>query len=76
MANVARFLPEEEGFWNVYRATPAEVLTRGNLVPDAHLAALLRHQKPDRETKCSNMKDLPQSPRLPPMFFSASQSFP
>ena len=38
----ARFLAEEEGFWNVYRATTAEVPTRGNLVPDAHLAALLR----------------------------------
>jgi uncharacterized protein len=37
-----RFLSEEEGFWNVYRATTAEVPTRGNLVPDAHLAALLR----------------------------------
>ena len=43
MANVARFLPEEEGFWNVYRATAAEVPARGNFVPDAHLAALLRH---------------------------------
>ena len=37
-----RFLSEEDGFWNVYRATTAEVPTRGNLVPDAHLAALLR----------------------------------
>ena len=39
----ARFLSEEEGFWDVYRATTAEVPTRGNLVPDAQLAALLRH---------------------------------
>lgn len=38
----ARFLSEEEGFWSVYRTTTAEVPTRGNLVPDAHLAALLR----------------------------------
>jgi len=37
-----RFLSEEEGFWDVYRATTAEVPTRGNLVPDAHLVALLR----------------------------------
>ena len=37
-----RFLSEEEGFWKAYRATAAEVPTRGNLVPDAHLAALLR----------------------------------
>jgi toxin-antitoxin system PIN domain toxin len=38
----ARFLSEEDGFWNVYRATTAEVSTRGNLVPEAHLATLLR----------------------------------
>ena len=39
----ARFLSEEERFWDAYRATTAEAPTRGNLVPDAHLAALLRH---------------------------------
>jgi toxin-antitoxin system PIN domain toxin len=39
----ARLLSEEEGFWEAYRATTAEIPTRGNLVPDAHLAALLRH---------------------------------
>jgi predicted nucleic acid-binding protein len=39
----ARFLSEGEGFWDVYRATTAEVPTRGNLVPHAHLAALLRY---------------------------------
>lgn len=38
----ARFLTEEEGFWSIYREVTAEVPTRGNLVPDAHLAALLR----------------------------------
>jgi len=38
----ARFLSEEEGFWAVFRATTSEVPTRGNLVSDAHLAALLR----------------------------------
>ena len=38
----ARFLAEEEGFWSIYRKLTAEVPTRGNLVPDAHLAALLR----------------------------------
>ena len=38
-----RFLSEGEGFWEAYRATTGEVPTRGNLVPDAHLAALLRH---------------------------------
>jgi toxin-antitoxin system PIN domain toxin len=39
----ARFLSEEEGFWAVYRSITDEVPTRGNLVPDAHLAALLRY---------------------------------
>jgi toxin-antitoxin system PIN domain toxin len=38
-----RLLSEEEGFWEVYRAKTREVPTRGNLVPDAHLAALLRY---------------------------------
>jgi len=38
----ARFLTEEEGFWGIYRQVTAGVPTRGNLVPDAHLAALLR----------------------------------
>ena len=38
----ARFLSEEEGFWAVYRTITSEVPTRGNLVPDAHLTALLR----------------------------------
>jgi toxin-antitoxin system PIN domain toxin len=39
----ARFLAEGDGFWGVYRVITAEVPTRGNLVPDAHLAALLRY---------------------------------
>lgn len=38
----ARVLAEEEGFWDTYRETIREVPTRGNQVPDAHLAALLR----------------------------------
>jgi toxin-antitoxin system PIN domain toxin len=32
---------EREGFWELYRAT-ADAQTRGDLVPDAHLAALMR----------------------------------
>jgi len=39
----ARFLSEDEGFWAVYRAMTSELPIRGNLVPDAHLAALLRY---------------------------------
>ena len=38
----ARFLAETEGFWTVFRKLTAMVPTRGNLVPDAHLAALLQ----------------------------------
>jgi len=37
-----RFLSEEEGFWDIYREMTSEVPTRGNLVPDAHLSAILR----------------------------------
>lgn len=37
-----RCLAEEDGFWETWRATTGEVPVRGNLVPDAHLAALLR----------------------------------
>jgi toxin-antitoxin system PIN domain toxin len=35
-----RVLGEGDGFWSAYRAV-AEAPIRGNLVPDAHLAALL-----------------------------------
>lgn len=37
-----RVLSEGEGFWEIYRAVAKEVPARGNLVPDMHLAALLR----------------------------------
>jgi toxin-antitoxin system PIN domain toxin len=37
-----RFLAEGDDFWDTYRALTGEVPTRGNLVPDAHLTALLR----------------------------------
>ena len=37
-----RFLAENDRFWDAYRSTTETVPTRGNLVPDAHLAALLR----------------------------------
>jgi hypothetical protein len=36
-----RLLAEDEGFWSIYRDVTAVVPTRGNLVADAHLAALL-----------------------------------
>ena len=37
-----RALGEEEGFWASYRQVTHDVPARGNLVPDAHLAAVLR----------------------------------
>lgn len=37
-----RLLAEEDGFWEVYREVAGPVRPRGSLVPDAHLAAILR----------------------------------
>lgn len=37
-----RVLSEEEGFWQVYSDATEGLVVRGNLVPDAHLAAILR----------------------------------
>jgi toxin-antitoxin system PIN domain toxin len=37
----ARLLGEEEGFWVAYRRVTQGLSVRGNLVPDAHVAALL-----------------------------------
>jgi hypothetical protein len=36
-----RVISEEEGFWDRYREVTQDLPTRGNHVPDAHLAALL-----------------------------------
>ena len=36
-----RIIGEDEGFWETYRSVTADVPTRGNLVPDAHLASIL-----------------------------------
>ena len=38
----ARTLAEGDGFWRIYREVVQEVPARGNLVPGAHLAALLK----------------------------------
>jgi toxin-antitoxin system PIN domain toxin len=37
-----RVISERDGFWGVYRDVTRSVPARGNLVPDAHLAAVLR----------------------------------
>ena len=46
-----RALSEKEGFWDVYREATRGLAIRGNDVPDAHLAALLRqHDVPTLHT--------------------------
>ena len=40
-----RPIGEDEGFWQVYRSLADETPVRGNLVPDAHLAAILRQHR-------------------------------
>lgn len=47
-----RVIGELPGFWGVYRAIAAEVPARGNLVPDAHLAAILRQHGVGRLYTC------------------------
>ncbi|MBW0018475.1 MAG: type II toxin-antitoxin system VapC family toxin [Mycobacterium sp.] len=37
-----RLVGEGDGFWRVYRGVADTVKPRGNLVPDAHLVALMR----------------------------------
>ena len=37
-----RFLSEREGFFDDYRELTASLTARGNLVPDAHIATILR----------------------------------
>jgi len=39
-----RLLGEEEGFWEVYMRIASTLPVRGNLVPDAHVAAILAQQ--------------------------------
>lgn len=50
-----RVLSEKEGFWDVYRGATGGLAVRGNDVPDAHLAALLRQH--DVPTLYTNDRD-------------------
>lgn len=50
-----RVLSEQEGFWEAYRATTRGLSIRGNDVPDAHLAAILRQH--DVTTLYTNDRD-------------------
>jgi hypothetical protein len=38
----ARLLAEQDGFWDLYRESTRNLVVRGKLVSDAHLAVLLR----------------------------------
>ncbi len=40
-----RVISEQPGFWDLYRDLTAGLTVRGNLVPDAHLASLLRQHE-------------------------------
>jgi toxin-antitoxin system PIN domain toxin len=40
-----RAVGERDDFWRVYAATTAGMVVRGNLVPDAHLVALMRQNE-------------------------------
>jgi toxin-antitoxin system PIN domain toxin len=52
-----RLLSEEEGFLEVYRTVSDSFPVRGNLVPDAHLAALLQqHGVPTLYTRDADFR--------------------
>ena len=57
-----RVLAEQEGFWDVYRGITKDLTVRGNDVPDAHLAALLRQH--DVPTLYTNDRDFRKYPFL------------
>lgn len=57
-----RALSEKEGFWDVYRNVTENLPVRGNEVPDAHLAALLRQH--DVSTLYTNDRDFRRYPFL------------
>ena len=43
-ASHVRFISEGGDFWNCYKLSCKGISVRGNLVPDAHIASLLREQ--------------------------------
>ena len=57
-----RVIVEEEGFWDVYREVTKDVPTRGNLIPDAHLASLLSQH--GVVTICTHDRDFRKFPFL------------
>ena len=57
-----RTLGEDDGFWDVYRTVSEAFAVRGNAVPDAHLAAILRQH--GVETLFTNDADFKRFPFL------------
>jgi toxin-antitoxin system PIN domain toxin len=52
-----RVVSEKEGFWDIYRRATRNVILRGKLVPDAHLASiLLQHEVPILYTNDSDFR--------------------
>ena len=58
----ARVLAEGERFWSCYQALAQQLPMRGNLVPDAHLAALL-HEHGIRRI-CTHDRDFRKFPDI------------
>lgn len=50
-----RAIGEGEGYWSAYRQTASDILPRGNLVPDTHLATILRQH--GINTICTHDRD-------------------
>ncbi len=57
-----RVLSEQDGFWGIYRQVAEGLAVRSKLVPDVHLAALLRQHGVD--TICTNDRDFLKFPFL------------
>jgi toxin-antitoxin system PIN domain toxin len=54
-----RVLTEEEGFLQAYREATGHLKVRGNLIPDAHVAALLRQHDVRLYTFDADFKKFP-----------------
>ncbi len=57
-----RTVGESDGYWSAYRQTSDDLLPRGNLVPDAHLATILRQH--GINTICTHDRDFRRFPFL------------
>lgn len=57
-----RVISEQDGFWDIYQEVTEGLVVRGKLVPDAHLAALLRQH--GVETLYTNDRDFLKFPTL------------